>query len=123
MAEAEQQREVESEADGPSLPPAPPVVVGGRPDPRRRARGETKQRLVVVRRGSQAFAGAPFKCPSDRLPHYLASPECQQSPSAEEGPRGRLNQPTPGGPRTGEGCALAKGPLIISQAQSFRDPH
>lgn len=29
----------------------------------------------------------------------------------------------PGGTKWGEGCALAKGPLIISQAQSFRDPH
>lgn len=76
----------------------------------------------VLLRSTEAFGGAPLKCPSDSLPHYLASPECQPALVQEGGIR-MPRSACPEGTQRARGCALAKGPLIISPAQSFRDSH
>lgn len=57
-----------------------------------------------------------MKCPSDRLPHYLASPECQPSPLPERGHEDASISPPPGCVESGGGAALAKGSLILSEA-------
>lgn len=62
----------------------------------------------ILLRSGEAFGGAPLKCPSDRLPHYLTSPECQPTPLVEEGARGRLDQPAPGVPSEGRVVLLLK---------------